>query len=109
MTDLYEGCNTPPFVYFLRNLENGAIKIGVSAAPERRKLEIARVERVPVSALALVGGVQDINAFGLERLLHDKLRAHRIRGEWFADCADVNAALCDIMREPRSLYEEEFA
>lgn len=109
MRDLFERQQPPPFVYLLRNLETLDIKIGVSAHPERRRDEVAYAERLAPRSLALVGGVQDVDAYGLERILHRRLAAHRVRGEWFSDCPEVNATLADFMRDPHALYCTEDA
>ncbi len=80
------------FVYFLSN-GAAAIKIGFSRTPEHRFAQL-RLEQpqYQLSVIATVPG-----SFALEKHLHNMLAAHRLFGEWFADCDAVRVAMDDII------------
>ena len=65
-------------VYFLCNVETGAIKIGVSCNVNSRAQSIASQANIVVELLALVEGDRH-----RERELHRQFAAHRLHGEWF--------------------------
>lgn len=73
--------NVPGFVYAMRRASDGAIKIGISAQPEKRRYQVGR--QFPGVAIALLAKryVDDMGA--AEGRLH-ALYAHRASGEWFS-------------------------
>lgn len=72
------------FVYAIQAVKGGPVKIGHSADPEARlgQLQTAHHSELKV-VLAFPASPR------IERELHLKLRDHLVRGEWYADCADV--------------------
>lgn len=76
-------------VYFIGEIENGcfSIKIGVAKDIEARKRNLQTGNSLE---LRLLGWINSADAFQLERHLHQKFEANRVRGEWFAiEPADV--------------------
>jgi hypothetical protein len=63
------------------------IKIGTSFTPEKRMDEISR-GCPPTEALYILGG-----GHSLEKALHERLRAFRVKNEWFDASVEVLAAL----------------
>ena len=86
--DLYDESGNPPsliykfdkaHVYFMRNKENGNIKIGASIHPKKRKKEIQRLIGKPIEILKIISA----GGFKMEKKLHSKFREYNIHGEWF--------------------------
>ncbi len=86
--DLYDESGNPPsliykfdkaHVYFMRNKENGNIKIGASIHPKKRKKEIQRLVGKPIEILKIISA----GGFKMEKELHSKFREYNIHGEWF--------------------------
>lgn len=78
----------PGWIYFLQAETGGPIKIGWSSWPERRLSYFQSFYPFSVRFLGLrLGNRVD------ERCLHLSLAAHRIRGEWFEDCAAVRGEI----------------
>lgn len=73
-------------VYFVS--APGRIKIGFTRRPERRLLTLRRADMEELSVIAIIDGSRF-----LEKTLHAILKNHRVRGEWFADCAVVRAEI----------------
>ena len=72
------------FVYFVSDGE--AIKIGKANDPKRRLGGIQTGTARPLSLLGVVPGGRR-----MERRIHREFQAHRLRGEWFADCAEIRS------------------
>ncbi len=68
-------------VYFVRELRDGHIKIGVSQEIRRR---LSQLQTGSPCELALMGWLESQDDFGLERDLHREYSAKRLRGEWFS-------------------------
>lgn len=66
------------YVYFIKELALGSIKIGVSRNVEER---LAVLQRGMPQKLECIGFIK--GDFKDENLLHDKFSHLRIRGEWF--------------------------
>jgi hypothetical protein len=66
------------WVYFIENAETKRIKIGHSAKPEARLSDLGVGNDCP---LVLLGAIEGGPA--LEKALHARFRAQRVRGEWF--------------------------
>ncbi len=75
------------FVYLIR--AGRFLKIGMSENPDRRAGELNTPDEPVV--LRRVGVHGRAAARALERELHARFAAHRIRGEWFADVAEIHA------------------
>lgn len=76
-------------VYFIGEDENGCcrIKIGVAKNIEARKRNLQTGNPLE---LRLLGWIETADAFQLERALHKRFVATRVRGEWFAiEPADI--------------------
>jgi nucleoside 2-deoxyribosyltransferase len=65
-------------VYFIRNTNTGAIKIGFSASPQQRLRQLQTGCADPLVIEATLPG--DMSR---ERELHNAFAAHRLNGEWF--------------------------
>lgn len=65
-------------VYFIREPNSGAVKIGISVKPRMRMAELQCAHAFELELLAYAKG--DIAA---ERALHDEFAADRLKGEWF--------------------------
>jgi hypothetical protein len=80
------------WVYFIQSGTDGPIKIGyTSHAPEQRRdmLQVGAPETL--FQLHATPGERE-----LEQLLHARLSAHRVRGEWFAPHEDVLAVIAKL-------------
>ena len=65
------------------------LKIGRSA---RVDLRLIQLQVDSPRRLDLIGTIPSDNIRNLERELHRRFQAHRIRGEWFADTAEIRQA-----------------
>ena len=73
------------FVYVIHAVGTSRVKVGYSADPEKRLLELQTGSPFPLS---LVGRREGDRS--LERAVHDRLRDHLQIGEWF----DIDPAQC---------------
>lgn len=65
-------------VYFIVCIEQNTVKIGSSKNPKARMAQLQTSHASPLSlAFTTPGGQEE------ERRLHDKYKAHRLKGEWF--------------------------
>ena len=71
--------NKDGFVYFIKS-DNGLVKIGKSAHPERRLREL---KTGAASKLKLVETIYSEDVSGLEKRLHLRYKRRRKNGEWF--------------------------
>lgn len=67
-------------LYFVQAAAGGPIKIGVSKNPRKR---LAQLQTASPIDLVLRRVVDDPNAWGWERRLHELFAEWRMRGEWF--------------------------
>lgn len=72
------GGTSPDWVYVIRDTNSGRVKIGISAAPEKR---LAALQTGFSGTLHLEW--QTLGGRALESYLHDHFGRRRIRGEWF--------------------------
>lgn len=92
---------TPDIVYFIRCGRRGPVKIGKTfgtyqgAMDRLKELQVGNPETLYL--LGICDGGRD-----LERQLHKRLQAHRLRGEWFKPTAEV----MDVIREHASYAPE---
>lgn len=70
----------------------GRIKIGYTTQPERRLATLQAVDMEQLESLGTIPGTR-----GLEGLLHARVDAYRIKGEWFLDCAEVRQLVDDAL------------
>lgn len=79
-------------IYFIQNKETGLVKIGYASDVRQR---FGAVQSASGSKLELLahfpGGKPE------EQALHEKLAAHRIRGEWFAPAPAVMACVAEAL------------
>lgn len=87
------------FIYFL--CVGHAVKIGYTTDPARRIADIRTYLPDEIAGLAVVRGGR-----AEEQRLHRALRPHRIRGEWFKNCPDVQAVVCQSLLRGRLALEE---
>lgn len=73
-----------PVVYFVRNEDTGAIKIGTAVDARKRLSGLRTSSAAPLTLVATIPGDRDV-----ERVLHNRFRAHRIRGEWFQPAEEL--------------------
>lgn len=80
-------------VYFIQVGLGGPIKIGRSTAPLTRLATLQTGHSEQLRLLVTTTGGDE-----LEKSLHQKLRSHRLRGEWFSPHAEVLAEVDDFKR-----------
>lgn len=78
-------------VYFVECA--GRIKIGFSNNVKARLQQLSTGAPGKLNLVATIPGPHR-----LERAIHRHLKAHRVKGEWFDDCAEVRAAIDDLVR-----------
>ena len=71
-------------VYFIQQGDNGPIKIGYSADPQRRLQSLSTASPYPLRLLGVVDG-----DMALEQALHHRFADHQLEGEWFAPTPDL--------------------
>lgn len=69
------------WIYFARHGADGPIKIGRAYNPHKRVRDLSVGSPI---ALVILGAVLSMHAEEEEDEIHDRLREHCIRGEWFA-------------------------
>jgi len=88
---LYGGAT---WTYFIQVDFDGPIKIGTAADPQERLQTLQTANPHELHLVLTVWAPAD-----LERDLHARLSAHRIRGEWFRPHAEVWNAVADCHDE----------
>lgn len=84
-------------VYVIGALQAGAFKVGITGGdPMSRMATLQTGSPVP---LELLGYIEDVDA-GVEKYLHDRLRRHRLHGEWFKARPRVLRWLRWLMEQP---------
>lgn len=81
------------YVYFVRAVTLGHIKIGQAAAPAGR---LAQLQTGSPDRLELIGTVPDPTGGALEREIHRRFCHLRLHGEWYR----AEPALMDFIAEP---------
>jgi len=77
------------FIYFIRPTGAlGPVKIGCTHFIDDRLTHLMHWSPVPLEVVAIAPG-----DFRLERFIHNRFAAHRLHKEWFAECADLTAAI----------------
>lgn len=69
------------FIYVIESA--GLYKVGYTASPAKRFSKALSDNPAAKMLGVVIGGRND------ERALHDQLAPFRVRGEWFADCVDL--------------------
>jgi hypothetical protein len=92
-------------IYFIRAVNSGTIKIGVSNDPKRRLESMQTGSPEPLELLGILpGGVDE------ERRLHGRFKAYRIHGEWFRGDAVLMRAIELMVEKPiGDLLDERLA
>lgn len=73
----------PHFIYFMRDTENGLIKVGFSHDPARRMKTLTKKVGHPLEMLAVSRGLSRSSAHAVEYSLHKILAVSSQRREWF--------------------------
>jgi hypothetical protein len=82
-------------IYFIRAVNSGTIKIGVSNDPRRRLESMQTGSPEPLELLGVLpGGVDE------ERRLHRRFSAFRIHGEWFRGDETLAKAIDELVKKP---------
>ena len=79
------------YVYFIQQGDNGPIKIGYSAEPEKRLQTLSTASPYPLRILKTLKGGKS-----LEQELHIRFADHQLEGEWFAPDDDLLDFMNDI-------------
>jgi hypothetical protein len=83
-------------VYFIAG-EVGAVKIGFAANPELRVKDLQCGSPIPLHILATIDGAEKD-----ERAYHQRFKAHRLHGEWFERCPEIEAEIDRLRLNPSS-------
>lgn len=86
-------------VYFIQSERGGPIKIGRAINPEQRLKQCQTGSPERLVLLAVISGGRD-----LERSLHARFAASRLRGEWFKPTPELIALIGEVggKKESRS-------
>ncbi len=83
------------YIYFIRHNLSGLVKIGCSANPAQRFRSYGKNTKT----LKVING-----DFSFERILHKRFAAHRVKGEWFRNCIEIQDFM---MNTPSAIISEE--
>lgn len=81
---------TPTNVYVIAAPATGLLKVGRAANVAKR---FATLQTGSAEPLALLGWCPDTSGGLLEPYIHEQLKDHLVKGEWFTDCPAVRAWL----------------
>lgn len=70
-------------IYFMRDIENGLIKVGFSTDPAGRLKTLQQQIGHGLELLAVSGNFERVLVYGYELALHEILGVSRHHGEWF--------------------------
>jgi len=82
-----------PVAYFIGS-ELGPIKIGCALDPVTRLASVQTGNPIKLAILATSSG-----GYGRERAYHRQFAAHRLHGEWFARCPEIEAEIARLKAE----------
>lgn len=85
-------------VYFIEAEGTGLVKIGVANCAYARMKSLDQMSAVP---LRLLGSVTTDKLGALEKELHGRFAAHRVRGEWFKADPEILAFVAAAATMPR--------
>lgn len=88
----------PSLVYFAKAGDSGAVKIGTTNDIDSRFKALQCGNAAELQLLATVPGDSS-----LEHTIHKQLSAHRLRGEWFRDGADLRQLIHELQNSRSSL------
>lgn len=78
------------FLYFIGS-DDGPIKIGFSVNPKARLRQLQHASPYDLRILATIPEGQDLEAH-----YHRCFAAHRLRGEWFTRCPEIEAEIARL-------------
>jgi hypothetical protein len=84
----------PSKVYFIGG-DIGAIKIGAAHDPAARLKTLQCGSPIPIRLLAIADGCHEV-----EREYHRQFAAHRLHGEWFERCPEIEAEIGRLNSAP---------
>jgi len=87
-------------VYFIGD-NAGHIKIGKAVSPIRRLSDLQCGQARPLTLIATMPG-----GHAVERRLHRKFKKHRVGGEWFADCPEIQAFIVERANDNSALDQQ---
>lgn len=91
------------YVYFMQQEVTLAVKIGYTERPQDRLRELNKGSPYAMRLLCTMPGTRAI-----ERRLHAKFRKHRLQGEWYAYCAEIEQEIKRIETgRPRGVVEKK--
>lgn len=88
-------------IYIMQS-ENGEIKIGVSKNVEQRKRSIENNRMISVTRFYKTKPCS--NAFDIEKLMHERFKDFRIRGEWFSCDMESAISVLDRVFEENAIF-----
>lgn len=74
----------PSFLYLMQIGENGPVKIGVAVDVEARRKTLSTASPWPIRVVYALP-----NMAHREREMHQRLRHHRLNGEWFEPLPEI--------------------
>jgi hypothetical protein len=77
-------------IYFAAS--GGRIKIGIASNVMSRLKDVGAHLAEPLELLGSIPG-----DYELEKIVHGRLHEHRLRGEWFRDCAETRHFIADVL------------
>jgi transcriptional regulator with XRE-family HTH domain len=77
-------------VYFIETIGADAVKIGQAIDPRSRLVELQSSNHLPLRLIKTVDGSYDV-----ERALHERFAASRIRGEWYR-LSEISDQVADL-------------
>lgn len=87
-------------IYFVEG--PGRIKIGYTRQPDKRLASLRASDMEDLKSLGVIPGTR-----ALEKTLHNRASAYRIRGEWFVDCEAVRSLVSDALNGKYQIEEGE--
>lgn len=87
------------FVYAILAREIARVKIGFTTNLRERLIALRRESGLTLEVLAIAPAGS--RGRPKERAIHERLRAHRVAGEWFHDCAPVRIVVQEMQGEYR--------
>lgn len=90
------------FVYVFSVDDQWICKVGYSGAPKARLTNINTASFIEISTYIALGLESRNRAIEVESAVHDLLKAHRVKGEWFRCQASDCALLVQLVAQDRS-------
>lgn len=86
--------NSMAWTYFVGSREHQVVKIGVTTRLKARMSALRNSSPVPIKLFAVVYGWP-----GIESYLHERFKADRMHGEWFALTSEIDDCIEAIKRQ----------